>query len=287
MNRETKICAIPVRMAEGYTDQEIMYDLGIPRRTYYRWKGRIEKEGHASVARKHKPGPEPSACINDFIRHKALSWRDRYDWGPCKIAGHLRAHHGIIISHHQIYNLLVETGRNKSIPYPRRIKGKKRYERTHSMALLHMDWKDVGTEPMLSSMDDHSRFITASGKFTEATSENSIKLLQLAIKRFGAPEQVLTDRGAQFWNNLGDKPTEFTQFCMDHGIEHIKCSKASPQANGKLEAFHACYDEEAWRFKTHAGYIRHWNYSRPHGALGYLFPHEVFIRDRKSAINCG
>lgn len=281
MNRETKICTIPIRIAEGYTDKEIMYDLDIPKRTYYRWKARIEKEGHDAVVNKKKPGPEPINKIDNFIKESTILWREKYGWGPEKIAGNLKAHHNIDISHHQIYNLLVQIGKNKAIENPRRIKGKTRYEREHSMSLLHMDWKDTLTEPMLSCMDDHSRFLTASDKFSEATSENSIRILERTIKRFGTPEQVLTDRGSQFWNNLGDKPTEFTQFCTEHGIEHIKCSKASPQANGKLEAFHACYDDESWRFKTHMGYIRYWNYKRPHGALGYLFPHEVFIRDRK------
>ena len=108
-----------------------------------------------------------------------------------KIEGHLRVHEKITVSHRQIYYLLKETKRNKSIGYVRRIKGKTRYERTHSMSLLHMDWKDVHTNPMLTTLDDHSRFVTASDKFSNATMENSIKQLEIVVKRFGKPNQVL------------------------------------------------------------------------------------------------
>lgn len=285
MKRETKIAKIVNLRMQGYTDREIIQELEVSRRTYFYWKSRIDKEGLSSVIHNRKPGPKPSEIINADLRKQILAWRDRYGWSPVKIEGHLRMHHNTPISHRQIYYLLKETKRNKSIGYTRKIKGKKRYERTHSMSLLHMDWKDVHTKPMLTTLDDHSRFVNASEKFSEATMENSIKQVEIVIRRFGKPEQILTDRGVQFWNNRGETPTAFTQFCTDNGITHIKCSKSSPQANGKLESFHGCYDAESWRFKTHKKFIKYWNYKRPHGGIGYLYPSEVFFRD--SATNSG
>jgi len=153
------------------------------------------------------------------------------------------------------------------------------------MSLLHADWKDILTNPMLTFMDDHSRFVNASDKFEEATVENTIKLFEFVIRHFGKPKQILTDRGTQFWENRMNKPNSFGVFCEENKIKHILCSKASPQANGKLEAFHGCYDAESWRFKTHQAYIEYWNYKRPHGGIGYLYPHEVFFRD--NATNSG
>jgi transposase len=285
MKREDLIRKIVVLRIQGYIDKEIIEDTGIPRRTYFYWKKRIAEQGIHRVIVKQKPGPEPKKLIDPFIRKNALKWRDRYGWGPGKVSGHLKVHHNTHISHHQIYRLFVATKRNNPLRYTRKIKGKKRYERKHSMTLLHTDWKDIATEPMLTYQDDHSRFILKSRKFQEATMENSIRLLEQVIRSFGKPKQVLTDRGSQFWNNRSDKPTEFTRFCTDNEILHIKCSKASPQANGKLENFHGQYDKESWRFKTHGRYIRHWNYERPHGGIGYLYPYEVFVRD--GAINSG
>ena len=285
MKRENKLAAIVSRLVQGCTDKEIRDDLHVPKSTYFYWKGRINAEGLSSVMQRQKQGPEPKAAVDPFVKKNALHWRDKYGWGPGKIAGHLKVHCNIAVSHHQIYNLLVDTKRNNPLNYTRRIKGKKRYERMHSMSLLHADWKDVATNPMITFLDDHSRFITASEKFTEATAENSIRLLELTIKQFGKPKQVITDRGTQFWNNRGDDPAEFTQFCIDNNIQHIKCSKGSPQANGKLENFHGQYDAESWRFKSHTKYIKYWNYKRPHGGIGFLYPYEVFVRD--GPINSG
>lgn len=287
MDRKNKICAIVAKLAQDYADKEIIEELEIPRRTYFYWKKRIGLEGYDVVAQKQKPGPEPKESVDSFVSKHALRWRDRYGWGPGKIAGHLRVHQNIKISHHQIYRLLVETGRNKQIDYIRKIKGKKRYERVHSMCLLHADWKDVLSEPMLTFLDDHSRFVLGSEKFGEATTENVIRLLGQVIKKFGAPEQVLTDHGTQFWNNKTNEPNGFGSFCEENSIKHIKCSKGSPQANGKLESFHGCYDSESWRFKTHFSFIHYWNYKRPHGGVGYLYPAELFFKDMKSASNSG
>lgn len=279
MKRESKIAGIINRLMQGYTDKEIRQELQISESTYFYWKSRIENDGLSSVIQKKKPGPLPSQHIDKDLRQKILGWRDRYGWSPVKIEGHLRVHHNESVSHRQIYYLLKETKKNKPIGFVRRIKGKKRYERGHSMSLLHTDWKNVGSKPMISYMDDHSRFINVSRIFTEATMENSIKVFEEVIRLFGKPKQILTDRGSQFWNNNGDKPTGFTQFCIDNNILHIKCSKASPQANGKLENFHGCYDKESWRFTSHKKYIHYWNYKRPHGGIGFLYPYEVFIRD--------
>jgi len=285
MKRETKIAKIVNLQMQGYADREIIEQLKVPRRTYFYWKAKIDDKGLASVMHKQRPGPKPSISIDQDVRRLVIGFRDKYGWSPVKLEGHLRVHHNINVSHRQIYYLLQATKKNKSLGYVRRIKGKKRYERTHSMSLLHMDWKDVHIKPMLTTLDDHSRFVTASEKFSNATMENSIKQLELVVRQFGKPKQVLTDRGIQFWNNRGEKPTDFTQFCIDNDIEHIKCSKASPQANGKLEAFHGCYDAESWRFKTHAKYIHYWNYQRPHGGIGYLYPSEVFTRNYKTPTN--
>jgi transposase len=279
MKRENKIAAIMTKLIQGHTDREIRQELRISKSTYFYWKSRIKTEGLSSVMNKKKTGPKPSADIKGDIRKKILNWRDKYGWGPTKLEGHLKVHENTLISHRQIYYLLRDTKKNKSLGYTRRIKGKKRYERSHSMSLLHADWKDIITNPMMTYLDDRSRYVTASEKFSEATTENSIKLLESTIKKFGKPKQVLTDRGTQFWENRQNKPNSFGIFCEEHEIKHILCSKGSPQANGKLEAFHGCYDAESWRFKTHNKFINYWNYQRPHGGIGYLFPHEVFVRD--------
>ncbi|MDI6720812.1 MAG: DDE-type integrase/transposase/recombinase [Candidatus Aenigmarchaeota archaeon] len=290
MDRTSKIAFIRLKLIEGWTDKEIREHLGIPERTYFYWKRRIE-EDYANLVNKQKPGPKPQFTIDPTNSRRIQSWRKAYGWGPAKIEGHLNAHYGIHVPHNRIYQLLKEKNLNKPIGYERKVWGKKRWEREHSMTLWQGDWKDINCDdrkPMMTFYDDHSRFVTASRRFDEATMENTIKLLSLAFKKHGFPEQILTDNGSQFTNNRSEELTEFEQFCIDNGIETITSTKNRPTTLGKIENFHGCYDSEIWITKgNHAKFMWYWNNKRPCGAIGYLYPVEVFYRDRETAINSG
>ena len=288
--RGEKIRFMNRMIQQGWTDKMIKRHIDVPRRTYYFWKNRIKEQGCDELIRNDKPGPNTVEFVIDpRTRGMILRWRRKYGWGPTRIEGHLDKHYRIHIPHNRIYQLLVERNMNEAIEKPRKTWGKKRWERKHSMSLLQADWKDVlvGPEPMLTFIDDHSRFILGSNRFPEATTENSIRLLESVCRKYGYPEQVLTDNGTQFVNSKNDNPSTFTQFCTDNGIQHIRTSKGRPTTTGKIEAFHGCYEREAWRFRTHHAYIKYWNHERPHGSLGYLYPVEVFYRDMRGATNSG
>lgn len=139
---------------------------------------------------------------------------------------------------------------------------------------------------MINFIDDHSRFIVYSKVLDDwPTMEDALQGVEKILHIHGTPVQVLTDNGSQFVNNNGIEKTEFTLLCEQNGIHHLTTSKKRPSTIGKLENFHGRYDDEAWRFKTHGKYIRHWNYNRPHGALKYLYPYEVFVKDRRVSTN--
>ena len=50
-----------------------------------------------------------------------------------------------------------------------------RYERKHSLSLVHSDWFEFDGWKVILVEDDASRFITGYGKFKHATSENTLK----------------------------------------------------------------------------------------------------------------
>jgi len=112
----------------------------------------------------------------------------------------LDVHYQTHIPHNKIHKLFIQKGLNHPIGEPRKTWGKKRWEREHSMSLWQVDWKDINTEfdPMLTFYDDHSRFVTASKRFTCATMENTIRLAEQAFNKHGIPEQILSDHGTQF-----------------------------------------------------------------------------------------
>jgi transposase InsO family protein len=120
---------------------------------------------------------------------------------------------------------------------------------------------------MISYLDDHSRFIPGSRIHHNPTTEHAIHLLEECVKLYAKPEQILTDRGTQFYPARGGV-SEFTEFCSGNGIQHIVTSVRRPSTIGKIEAFHKAYVCEAWLYQTHKEFIDYWNLA------------DVYFRDR-------
>jgi transposase InsO family protein len=132
---------------------------------------------------------------------------------------------------------------------------------------------------MISYQDDHSRFITGSLKIWSPTGENAILLLDRAVKRFGAPKQILTDQGIQFKPARGEV-SAFDLRCRDMGIEHICDSVRRPTTCGKIEVFHKAYELESHLFQRHWSFAGYYNYTRPHEGINYLTPAEVCLKNK-------
>jgi transposase InsO family protein len=208
-----------------------------------------------------------------------LKLRERYGWGPNKIAGNL-CHKGFSVDHNQAYRVICEAGLNHPITEPRKTWGTKRFQRAHCNSLWQGDFKLCNDDWwMISYQDDHSRFITGSVKVWNPTGENAMLLLDKAVKRYGAPKQILTDQGTQFKPARGEV-SEFDTHCSELGIEHITASVRRPTTCGKIEAFHKAYELGSHLFKLHWSFIRYYNFTRPHEAIGYLTPAEIYLKDK-------
>ena len=264
---------------QGCSVTEICSSAQISRDMFYRWWNRYQKEGWGGLEERQRGRPK-SSVLDKSLKDKVVKLRKRYDWGPKKIAGSLNRK-GYVIDHNRVYQIICEAGLNHPIDEPRKTWGTKRFQRDHSNSLWQADFKLCSDDYwMISFQDDHSRFITGSAKIWDPTGENAITLLDKAVRRFGVPEQVLTDQGTQFKPARGEL-SWFTCQCTELGIEHITASKRRPTTIGKIEAFHKAYAAESHLFNQHWSFIRYYNYTRPHEALNYLTPAEIYFKDRK------
>ena len=263
---------------QGSSVTEICTAAKISRDMFYRWWNRYQTEGKTGLTEKPKGRPK-SSKVDDSLKNKVIKLRQRYDWGPNKIAGHL-SHKGFNIDHNQAYYIICEAGLNHPIGEPRKTWGTKRFQREHCNSLWQADFKLCSDDNwMISFQDDHSRFITGSVKIYSPTGENAVSLLERAVKRYGVPEQVLTDQGTQFKPARGGI-SEFDRHCRILGIEHITASVRRPTTCGKIEAFHKAYEVESHLFREHWSFIRYYNYTRPHESLNYLTPSEIYLKDK-------
>jgi len=266
------------RKLEYWNSREIATALRIDERTVYRWWRLYRKEGWEGLrVKSHRP--HLIHRTRQTTAELILQLRRTRNWGPCRIEGYLRNYKQTSLSHTTIHRILVEAGLNNPIPAPRKVWGKRRWEREHSNSLWQADFKMTEEDEwMISYLDDHSRFTPGSKIHHNPTAEHAIKLLEESMRQYGKPEQILTDRGTQFIPARGGV-SEFTEFCSGNGIQHIVTSVRRPSTIGKIEAFHKAYVCEAWMFPTHQEFIHYWNYERPHQGIGYLYPADIYFRD--------
>ena len=264
---------------EGQPVAEICVQAQISRKVFYYWWNRYQAEGWKGLEERPRGRPEGPE-VEGSLRDRIVRLRERYGWGPSKISGCLR-HKGFIVDHHKVYRVICEAGLNRPLGKPRITWGKKRFEREHSNSLWQSDFKLCSDDWwMISFQDDHSRFITGSVKVWDPTGENAVQLLEKAVRKYGVPEQVLTDQGTQFKPARGET-SDFARHCQIMGIEHITASKRRPTTIGKIEAFHKAYENEAHLFNQHWTFIRYYNHTRPHEAIDYSTPATIYFKDRK------
>jgi transposase InsO family protein len=266
------------RRLEGWRIQDIATALRTNEKTVDRWCSVYKKYGWAGLqVKSHRP--HTIHRTSQEIVNLILQLRGKRNWGPCRIEGYLRNYAKQPVGHTTIHKILNQAGLNNPIPKPRRIWRKCRFERAHSNSLWQADFKLTDADEwMISYLDDHSRFIPGSRIHHNPTAEHAIKLLEESVRRYGKPDQILTDRGPQFYPARGGV-SEFTEFCTGNGIEHIVASVRRPSTIGKVEAFHKAYVYEAWIYPTHQAFVNYWNYERPHQGIGYLYPADVYFRD--------
>ena len=262
---------------EGKSVTDICSEAQIDRKMFYRWWNRYQTQGWNGLLEKAKGRPSLPE-LDSILKEKVIKLRKRYEWGPKKIAGCLKRK-GYEIDHNQAYHIICEAGLNRPITAPRRTWGTKRFQREHCNSLWQADFKLCSDDWwMISYLDDRSRFITGSVKIWSPTGENAMLLLDRAVKRYGVPEQILTDQGTQFKPARGEI-SAFDVHCSELGIEHITASVRRPTTCGKIEAFHKAYELESHLFKMHWSFIRYYNYTRPHEGINYLTPAEIYLKE--------
>ena len=167
---------------EGQSVTTICKEAQVDRKMFYRWWSRYQAEGWKGLEEKRRGRPGGSE-LEFSLKEKVIKLRQRYCWGPSKIAGHLN-HKGFTIDHNRVYRVICEAGLNHPISEPRKTWGTKRFQREHNNSLWQSDFKLCSDDNwMISYQDDHSRFITGSVKIWSPTGENALRLLEKAVKR--------------------------------------------------------------------------------------------------------
>ncbi len=234
-------------------NKEIAASMGVSVRWVQKlWKRYRDKDRIAYPA----PMGRPKKCAPGRRDHSAvLSAASTAVHGAASLERIIKSLTGIHIPHNVLHRILKDA--DFADTQPRKSQRRKwiRYEREHSNSMWHTDYKQLDDGRwFLCYEDDASRFVTGFGVFEEATTENALKVLDEAIKNYGKPASILTDRGAQFYATESEVKkkgaSRFEQRLVELGIRHILARVRHPQTNGKLERLHGEMQRKLRRFEA-------------------------------------
>jgi transposase InsO family protein len=265
---------------------------GISRNCFYKWRRRYDAEGLDGLKdRSSRPHHSPRVTDGEVIE-KIIWLRQRYHFGPAKIAMYLQRYHDAQISTSGVWRILKRLGMNRlpaSQRYKRHDRRWKRYEKQRPGHQLQVDVKFI--EPLgqagkrkryyqFTTIDDCTR-LRILRAYPRCDQKTAIAYIDYVLAKLPfAVERIQTDNGQEFGS-------AFHWHLLDKGIGHIYIKPRTPRLNGKVERSHRIDAEEFYRLlegqviddtNLFAQKLQEWedyyNYDRPHGALGGQTPYE-------------
>jgi len=293
---EQRYQAVLAVVQDGWKVTEVAGRLGVSRQSVHAWIARYEQGGLAALAdRSHRPSSCPHQTLAETEAAICELRRQHPGWGPRRIEHHL-ARSGVdpVPSRSAIYRCLRRHGLIELRRRRKRREEYRRWERDRPMQLWQMDVMggvllEGGEElKVVTGIDDHSRFCVAAGLVRRATSKAVCEVLAASLRRWGIPDEILTDNGKCFTGRFGPRPVEvlFDRICRENGISHRHTAPRSPTTTGKIERFHQSLRKEFLADRTLPSleiaqaeldrWVADYNTARPHQALEMATPAERF-----------
>jgi putative transposase len=250
--------------------------LGVAASKFYDWRCRygLANEHNALVPRDWWLEEWEKKAIIDFHAEHPLE-------GYRRLAFMMLDTDVVAVSPSSVYRVLRNAGLMQLHNSKPSLKGKGFVQPLRPHDHWHVDVSYInvaGTFVFLCSLlDGCSRFIVhweIRATMTEADVET---IIQRARERYpDARPRIISDNGPQF---IARDFKEFIRIC---GMTHVRTSPYYPQSNGKIERWHRSLKSECIRpgtplsledaQKLVENYVRHYNESRLHSAIGYVTP---------------
>jgi transposase InsO family protein len=287
-----------LQVQAGVPVTEVADAFGVSRQAVHRWLRWYRDEGLAGLADgSHRPREHPWQ-IDPAVEAAICETRgDHPRWGQRRLAFELgrQGCPGPIPSESTIYRVLVRHSFIRLTPRRRRREDYQRWERPEPMQLWQLDIVDsdqlvAGQKTkVITGVDDHSRKCVIATVVPRATGRAVFLALVAAFRRYGIPDEILTDNGKQFTArfNPGGGETMFERILRQNGVTQRLTKPRSPTTTGKVERFHQTLQAELLDvcepFPTLAegqaavdAFAVEYDTNRPHQSLNMDFPASRF-----------
>jgi transposase InsO family protein len=271
--------------------RQALFELGIARSTYYRWRQVQPDSGN-----RKRPWNQITPDEEDRILAVA---RESPDLSSRQLSAWITDNAGFAVSESTVYRILRREGLVKR-PEVQLVAGKEYHTKTtrpHQMWATDASYFRVvgwGYYYLVTVMDDYSRFIQAWKLQKDMSANSLIEVVQEAVDATGMTDVPVEDRTKLLSDNgAGYVSRSFRDYLHLVGIRHILAAPFHPQTNGKLERYHQSikrevnqlpYEAPSHLDKAIADFVEYYNYRRYHKALGNVTPADVLYGRREQIL---
>jgi transposase InsO family protein len=215
---------------------------GISKHTLYAWKQRFTQQGPAGLLEQQR-GAREGSRLPDLTQRTILLLKQAHpDWGCERISQMLLRGPALPASPPAMAHVLREAGyelqETPTRPHPDKIRF---FERAKPNQLWQTDLftfvlkRQNRRVYLVAFLDDHSWSLVSFGLHASQSTALVLEVLRAGIAAYRAPEEVLTDNGAQYITWRGE--SAFQKEVKQRGIRQIVAAPRHPQTLGKIERF--------------------------------------------------
>lgn len=292
LSAEQRLLLLDTWQRSGLPAGDFAALVGLSKHTLYGWKKKFDLLGPGGLVEQPR-GTSKGSRLPELTRRTILLLKQAHpEWGCQRISDLLFRGPALPASPAAVARALHEAGYElqeaATHPHPDHVR---HFERARPNQLWQTDLftfvlkRQNRRVYLVAFMDDHSRFITGYGLHASQSAMLVLEVLRASLTAHGAPEEILTDNGAQYVTWRGK--SQFTRELEKRGIRQIVARPRRPQTLGKIERFwgtlwRECVEAAVFLDLADARqriglFIDHYNFQRPHQGIEGLVPADRFF----------
>ena len=282
--------------------RELCRDFGIAPKTGYKWVERFQQGGMAGLQEQSRaPHHNPEAMGREVAAAIVALRRQWPSWGARKIRWKLQRQdpERNWPAASSIHELLKREGlvaeqrhRRRTAPYTEPLQ-----HATAPNQVWCADFKgwfrcgDGERCDPLTATDAHSRYLLRCRAVEKADGPHVRAVFEVVFREYGLPEAIRTDNGTPFASRAPGGLSRLSMWWLQLGIRHERIEPGCPEQNGRHERMHRTLKAETasppranlrQQQLAFQRFEREYNEQRPHQALGYRTPAEVYVASPRS-----